>query len=250
MVELVIDRPGGTSRTVRLQGGAYVLGRGDAADVPLDDPEVSRRHARLLIDGDDVVIEDLDTQNGTWVGGERVRQQPVDDGDRIEIAPFTITVRRVYVPPPRRVWLEIVDGPGTGTRFDLQGEVMGIGRAEDQHVRLPDQSASRAHASLHQRGGRWFLRDHDSANGVQVNGRRVVEMELQAGDVVSVGNTRLKLFVQEPPPAPPPSPRKARPPERPAPPASPTPGVDNTVIALGAIVAIAVLIALVLAGGR
>jgi pSer/pThr/pTyr-binding forkhead associated (FHA) protein len=247
MVELVINRPGAASRTVRLQGGAYVIGRAEAADIQLDDPEVSRRHARLLVDGDEAVLEDLDTQNGTFVGGEQIRQRALEDGDTIELSPFTLTIRLgVHVPQPRKVWLEIVDGPGTGTRFDLHGEVMGIGRAEDQPIRLPDQSASRAHASVVQRGETWFLRDSQSANGVTLNGRRVVEMELQAGDVVGVGNTKLKLFIQEPPP--PPAPRPAKKPGRapPPPPAKPAQPTDWSVVALVGIVTVAVLIAAVL----
>lgn len=243
MVELWIDRPGTSRRTVRLQGGAYVIGRAEGADIQLEDGEVSRRHARLLVDGDDVVIEDLDTQNGTWVRGDRVRQATLDDGDTVELSPFTLTVKLgVWVPPPRKVWLEIVDGPGTGTRFDLHGGVMGIGRAEDQPVRLPDQSASRAHAEVVQRDERWYLRDNHSANGVLLNGRRVVEAELQAGDVFAIGNTQLKLFVQEPPPAPPPRQRKpAAAPAAPKP--APAAGSDSSVAVLVGIVIIAVIIA-------
>jgi class 3 adenylate cyclase len=58
-----------------------VLGRGDA-DVVIDDPEISRRHA-LLRKGDGFVeIDDLDSLNGTWVNGHRIeattRLQPGD----------------------------------------------------------------------------------------------------------------------------------------------------------------------------
>jgi pSer/pThr/pTyr-binding forkhead associated (FHA) protein len=74
MIELLIEREGGVARTVRLREGVFVLGRADTADIVLDDSEVSRRHARLLVDDGDVVVEDLGTQNGTWVGGERVEQ--------------------------------------------------------------------------------------------------------------------------------------------------------------------------------
>src|ERR1043165_5832084 len=48
-----------------------VLGRG-IADVVIDDPEISRRHALVRVVGDDVEIDDLDSLNGTWVNGRRI----------------------------------------------------------------------------------------------------------------------------------------------------------------------------------
>jgi len=50
-----------------------LIGRGPACDVPvLNDPLVSRRHARLVVCAHGVVIEDLSSTNGTYVEGERV----------------------------------------------------------------------------------------------------------------------------------------------------------------------------------
>jgi serine phosphatase RsbU (regulator of sigma subunit) len=49
-----------------------VLGRGEHADVRLDDTTVSRRHALVRPDGDDWVVEDLGSANGTFVGEQRV----------------------------------------------------------------------------------------------------------------------------------------------------------------------------------
>jgi class 3 adenylate cyclase len=48
-----------------------VLGRG-AADVVIDDPEISRRHALVRVTGDLIEIDDLDSLNGTWVNGQRI----------------------------------------------------------------------------------------------------------------------------------------------------------------------------------
>src|SRR6266700_404626 len=51
--------------------GVVVLGRGDDVDVLVDDPHVSRRHARLYL-GEAIQIEDLAGVNGTFVRGQRV----------------------------------------------------------------------------------------------------------------------------------------------------------------------------------
>ena len=50
-----------------------VLGRG-TADVVIDDPEISRRHALVRVVGERVVIDDLDSMNGTWVNGQRITE--------------------------------------------------------------------------------------------------------------------------------------------------------------------------------
>ena len=56
----------------RLLEGRTVVGRDRAAGVFLDDSTVSRRHARLVVDGPNVTIEDLGSKNGTFVSGRRV----------------------------------------------------------------------------------------------------------------------------------------------------------------------------------
>jgi DNA-binding winged helix-turn-helix (wHTH) protein len=68
-------------RRVALPDGEYVIGRDVACAVCLDDASVSRRHARLVIEGRAARLEDLNSKNGTTVGGDVVRGQIVLQGD-------------------------------------------------------------------------------------------------------------------------------------------------------------------------
>lgn len=61
------------------------LGRLAECDLRLDDPSVSRRHARLEPSGRRWVIEDLDSTNGVRVNGERVHRAELQHGDRLEL---------------------------------------------------------------------------------------------------------------------------------------------------------------------
>jgi DNA-binding winged helix-turn-helix (wHTH) protein len=71
-------------RRVALGEGENVVGRDPASAVCLDDPSVSRRHARLVIAADGVWMEDLGSKNGTTVRGETVREPtPLSGGDRL-----------------------------------------------------------------------------------------------------------------------------------------------------------------------
>jgi len=73
-------------------GVEVVIGRQDA-DLVLEDPEVSRRHAVLRRTGESVVIEDLDSTNGTFVKGERIRRPiTVGPGDQVRVGRTTLEI--------------------------------------------------------------------------------------------------------------------------------------------------------------
>lgn len=66
-----------------------VIGRGAEADLRLNDPGVSRRHALISVTGDPehpvVTIEDLGSTNGVHVNGSRITKTRVGEGARIEV---------------------------------------------------------------------------------------------------------------------------------------------------------------------
>ena len=55
-----------------LKGNAVTVGRGEQADIRIDDPEMSRRHFRISYQDGHYVMDDLDSHNGTLVGRKRV----------------------------------------------------------------------------------------------------------------------------------------------------------------------------------
>ena len=78
----------------RLSEGANILGRDPEANVWVNRPGVSRRHARIVVTRDQAILEDLGSTNGTWIGGERVTTPtPLGDGDEIRLGPVTVTLR-------------------------------------------------------------------------------------------------------------------------------------------------------------
>jgi len=89
MVPPDLDRKAFTRVRLRRRGqelllaeGTYLMGRDASCHILLDDAKVSRRHAKLNIQGEQVIVEDLGSMNGIYVNGGRVSgAQPLFDGD-------------------------------------------------------------------------------------------------------------------------------------------------------------------------
>ncbi len=97
-----------TTQTVSLPArGEIVVGRGAEADVRVDDPQLSRRHAVLLL-GSATMLRDLGSLNGTSIGGRRLRKNeevPLALGDTIAIGGSVLTLQSMATSArPRRVW--------------------------------------------------------------------------------------------------------------------------------------------------
>ncbi len=77
-----------------LAGTEHSIGRSEGSDIALADPGVSRNHARIVREGDDFIVEDLQSTNGTEVNGRPVRRRRLADGDLVKLANSTLQFRR------------------------------------------------------------------------------------------------------------------------------------------------------------
>ncbi|MGD9582833.1 MAG: FHA domain-containing protein [Lysobacterales bacterium] len=91
--------------------GRLVIGRGNDADLNLDEPEMSRRHAQIEVNAEGIYLRDLGSSNGTYVNGVQVRDAVLFAGDQIAFdrnrflieAPGTPTRAQGARPPAARV---------------------------------------------------------------------------------------------------------------------------------------------------
>ena len=79
-------------RRLSLVTGENIVGRDEAASVRLDDPMVSRRHARILVSGSVALVEDLGSKNGTFIDGQPIAAGPMPLRNGIQLAFGTVLV--------------------------------------------------------------------------------------------------------------------------------------------------------------
>ncbi|MET8544020.1 FHA domain-containing protein, partial [Kitasatospora sp. NPDC004799] len=78
----------------QITGSACVLGRSTEADVRIDDPGVSRKHAEIR-PGTPSMVLDLGSTNGIVVDGQHTQRATLRDGSRIVVGSTTIVYRQV-----------------------------------------------------------------------------------------------------------------------------------------------------------
>ena len=74
-------------------GDGLVVGRGAEADLRINDPGISRRHAEFRLDGRQVKVTDLGSTNGTVVDGHKVRETTLRDGATVRLGNTDLVVR-------------------------------------------------------------------------------------------------------------------------------------------------------------
>src|SRR5262245_32477599 len=67
-----------------------IIGRDSTNDLTLQDPLISRRHALIRQEHDQIVITDLQSGNGTWIDGQRIEQALLRDGTAIRLGTTVI----------------------------------------------------------------------------------------------------------------------------------------------------------------
>ena len=91
--KLVLRTGTAASQEFALTRPEIIIGRDASADLTLSFPGVSRRHARLMREGEVYTLEDLGSSNGTYLNGERlIKRSPLKSGDQIRLgAAITLT---------------------------------------------------------------------------------------------------------------------------------------------------------------
>lgn len=97
-VVLVMFRADGQRRSFSVTRDMTVIGRREDCDLRIPLSDVSRKHCRLILDGDTIKVEDLGSSNGTYKNGERVQQTEIGAGDTLQVGPVVFVAQVDGVP--------------------------------------------------------------------------------------------------------------------------------------------------------
>ncbi len=97
-VVLVMFKSDGERRSFSLPRDITIIGRREDCDLRIPLGEVSRKHCRIIKDGDILKLEDLGSSNGSFHNGIRVQESTVQAGDTVQIGPVVFVVQIEGVP--------------------------------------------------------------------------------------------------------------------------------------------------------
>lgn len=88
-----------------------------------------------------------------------------------------------------------LDGSSSGILYNLDKEVISIGRLQDNDIPLIHSKISRHHLQILYDNGHHFLKDNHSTNGTYLNGNKIQSaIQLHKGDIIRIGSARLKYL--------------------------------------------------------
>ncbi|HZR45075.1 MAG TPA: FHA domain-containing protein, partial [Candidatus Manganitrophaceae bacterium] len=155
------------------------------------------------------------SRNGTFVNKEKIMNKKLADRDQIQIGSFSLIFSEKEagkkdqtfspnleredlalsgpIPLPLKKWgLEVLTGSKSGSVFEFTAERISLGRGK-AHVSVEDPKVSRHHADLEWTGEAFRIIDLKSTNGVLVNDEKIETKILSVNDVITVGDTRLRV---------------------------------------------------------
>ncbi len=134
--KLIIEDDEGRRNVVPVELGEVSVGRLDGNTIRLNERNVSRRHARIVRDNGAIYAEDLESYNGVWINGDRIKgRQQIREGDLIRIGDFQIELRgeglaRRTEETTQRTLLADVEATQPEIRMTTDGPDPGTARAE------------------------------------------------------------------------------------------------------------------------
>jgi hypothetical protein len=218
MAKLVASRAGVALGSWFIERDRVVIGRAEGAGIRLEDQAVSKQHAAIEMVGNDHILQDLGSANGTFVNGTRVARHLMRHGDLVEILDFQLryvdhksvvgtdgertTIFRAgdvpiaapggQAPTPEARALELklpegmlrTAGKGAAREIVLDRALTALGRTGDEY------------AAVFRRPEGYFI-VRVEGRPPRVNGRPVGDdwQRLSAGDLVQVGGEQFELYL-------------------------------------------------------
>lgn len=230
MAKLVVMLNGAMVGNYFIDKGRITIGRRSGNDIHLDDPGVSKEHAVIQTVGNDHIIEDLGSTNGSTLDGSRISKHILQNGDVINIGTYQLKYANIKANPDmdydRTMMIRTVDrevgavqqaairevggyASVSTARSSLRaefplGEVRGVkGEVAGQKIELERPlktfgTAGEQVAVIMRRPPGYFITHVEGNKTARVNGQAIGSESriLLDGDVIEVGQEKFEFFLK------------------------------------------------------
>src|SRR5437868_9749819 len=100
MAKLVLLSAGMTGRTHELKGDKTTIGRVEDNTFQVAEPSVSSHHCEVLLRGNDVIVRDLNSTNGTYINGEKITESALKPGQILRLGQIEMRLETDATPSP------------------------------------------------------------------------------------------------------------------------------------------------------
>jgi len=223
MAKLVASRAGAALGSWFIERERVIIGRAEGAGIRLEDQAVSKQHAAIEMAGNDHILQDLGSANGTFVNGTRVTRHLMRHGDVVEILDFQLRYvdhKSVVGHEGERTMIfhaadaDPAPGPAPGGRALAaearalevklpEGVLRSAGQAGGREIVLDHALTAlgrrgEEYAAIFRRPGGYFIARVEGkpprVNGKPISGEW---QPLGAGDIVQVGIEKLELSLAD-----------------------------------------------------
>jgi pSer/pThr/pTyr-binding forkhead associated (FHA) protein len=186
----------GSHPPVKLDRPVCVIGRRAAGvNLSLQSPQVSKMHALVVRDARrGVYLRDLASTNGVQRNGAPVHEAGLSDEDVLRIGSYTFRCDSGFSRDTTDDALPAAELVGDGVQFAFppgQQTVL-IGRRQGCDLLLDDEAVAPVHAIVFQLDGQRYVRDLGAPVGTRLNGRRIHQEPLSAGDELRIGGVTMR----------------------------------------------------------
>lgn len=199
MAKIVLTMDGAVPRELVLSKARTTIGRGPHNDLVIDSLAVSAEHATITLIGNDAILEDLNSTNGTQVNGQPIKKHFLQENDLIELAQFRITYISQFEPRlaiecesrlvagarnSRWAAIRVLNGANAGKETPLTKVLTTIGRPGEQV------------AVIAQRSDGFYLNHVEGDNCVLINGASIAMQghRLSQGDIIGLVGTQIEFL--------------------------------------------------------
>jgi pSer/pThr/pTyr-binding forkhead associated (FHA) protein len=214
---LTLSFKGRVLKIFPLQQGSMLIGSDPACNVHIDSLAVEPKHARIETHGQDSILFDLGTDEGTFVQQDRVSEHKLKDGDLIRVGKHTLTYNFEEVPelaanesstsidikpmpqpeaPPeadsaeraehRQGWLQILNGQNLGKTLNLNRSMTNLGKP------------GVATAVITKRNDGYFIAHLEGKVTPLVQEEPIGDrsIKLNDGDFIQIGNVKMQFYLE------------------------------------------------------